>query len=45
MSTIIRVYIAVLKHNQLQVELKGLGHAILGNFREFQYGSNGHRIN
>ena len=25
--------------------LKGLGHAILGNFREFQHGSNSHRIN
>ena len=24
---------------------KGLGHAILGNFMEFQHGSNGHRIN
>ena len=25
--------------------LKGLGHTILGNFREFQHGSNSHRIN
>ena len=27
------------------LHLKGLGHAILGNFREFQHGSNSHRIN
>ena len=25
--------------------LKGLGHTILGNFREFWHGSNSHRIN
>ena len=27
------------------VVLKGLGHAILGNFKEFRHGSNSHRIN
>ena len=29
----------------LYSSLKGLGHAILGNFREFQHGLNSHRIN
>ena len=39
------IYNQSLREGFVPDTLKGLGHAILGNFREFQHGSNSHRIN